>query len=477
MTSILMLATLVGYFALLLLLARCSGGRGDNASFFSANRQGSWPLVAFGMIAGSISGVTFISVPGWVTATQMTYLQMCMGFIVGYFAVAFLLLPLYYRLQLTSIYSYLGDRFGRWSHRTGALFFFLSKLTGAAARLYLACLVLQQFIATPLGIPFPLTASAVLLLIWGYTYRDGMRSLQLTDALQTLCLLLALGGTLAIVASQLGWSESWELIKGSSMSQVFDWEMASPRNFWRQFLSGVFIVIVMTGLDQDMMQKNLTCRTLRDAQKDMCVYGLAFLPINALFLGLGVLLVHIADAQGLALSGDALFPGLVASGVLGTAIVLPFTIGIVAAAFSAADGAMTALTTSVCVDWLGMEQRSISAVRAERQRRWVHVGVGVAFLGCVLAFRAINSTNVINAIYTMASYTYGPLLGLYAFGQFSKRRVLDSAVPAIALIAPLLCALLDHYAPLLWGYKLGYELLMLNGALTALGLWIFSKRK
>ncbi len=477
MNTILMLSTLVGYFALLLFLSRRSGGRGDNASFFSANRQGSWQLVAFGMIAGSISGVTFISVPGWVTATQMTYLQMCMGFIVGYFAVAFLLLPLYYRLRLTSIYAYLGERFGRWSHRTGALFFFVSKLTGAAARLYLACLVLQQFIATPLGIPFPLTATAVILLIWGYTYRDGMRSLQLTDALQTLCLLIALGGTLAIVASSLGWSESWDLIKNSSMSKVFDWELTSPRNFWRQFLSGVFIVIVMTGLDQDMMQKNLTCRTLRDAQKDMCAYGLAFLPINALFLGLGILLVHIAEAHQLGFTGDALFPGLVASGVLGTAIILPFTIGIVAAAFSAADGAMTALTTSVCVDWLRMEQRPISATKAMRQRRWVHVGIAIAFLACVLAFRVVNSTNVINAIYTMASYTYGPLLGLYAFGQLSKRRVYDPAVPVVALIAPLLCALLDYFAPIWWGYKLGYELLMLNGAFTALGLWLCSKRR
>lgn len=472
-----MFSTLVVYFLLLVFLSRRGENKGDNHTFFSANRKGNWRMIAFGMIAGSISGVTFISVPGWVGVTQMTYLQMCMGFIVGYFAVAFLLLPLYYRLQLTSIYSYLSLRFGKHTHRTGAVFFLLSKLTGAAARLYLACLILQQFIAAPLGIPFPLTAALVLLLIWGYTYRNGIQGLQLTDVLQTLGLLLALLGTLFFVVQQWGWSNSWLLIVNSPMSQVFEWDAHSPRFFARQFLSGVFIVIVMTGLDQDMMQKNLTCRTLREAQKDMCTYGFAFLPINALFLALGILLMAVAEEHGLSLSGDQLLPGLIASGALGTTIMLPFTLGIIAAAFSAADGAITALTTTTCVDLLAIEKRALTEQQATRWRQWVHLAMALLFFISLLLFQAYNHSHVINAIYTMATYTYGPLLGFYAFGLYSKRQVADKAVPFIALLAPICCFVLDRYAPVWWNYQFGYELLLINGGLTFLGLSVSSWRR
>lgn len=477
-----MLATLLAYFFILLVISRHSstqGAQGNNA-FFRAGRQSPWWMVAFGMIGASISGVTFISVPGWAANTGMTYLQMCLGFIVGYVVVAIVLLPLYYRLKLTSIYAYLGTRFGKRTHRTGALFFVLSKLTGAAARLYLVCVVLAQFVTTPLlgdGIvPFALTACAVLLLIWLYTHQSGIQTVVRTDALQTACLLLAAVGIVvaAMHTMQLNWQEAINTIAESPMCRMWEWDVTSKQAFWRQFLSGVFIVVVMTGLDQDMMQKNLTCRNLREAQKDMCCYGLAFLPVNALFLGMGILLYSLCAQQGITppATGDELLPWLVSSGTLGQWVIIPFTIGIVAAAFSSADSAMTALTTTICVDLLGISEENEQQTHAETLRRLVHIAVAVAFALCILIFKVVGNDNILNAIYVMASYTYGPLLGLYAFGLFTKRRIDDRFTPYICLAAPLICGLLDHYAPLWWGYSFGYELLMLNGLLTFGALWV-----
>lgn len=477
-----MLATLLAYFFILLVISRHSstqGAQGNNA-FFRAGRQSPWWMVAFGMIGASISGVTFISVPGWAANTGMTYLQMCLGFIVGYVVVAIVLLPLYYRLKLTSIYAYLGTRFGKRTHRTGALFFVLSKLTGAAARLYLVCVVLAQFVTTPLlgdGIvPFALTACAVLLLIWLYTHQSGIQTVVRTDALQTACLLLAAVGIVvaAMHTMQLNWQGAITTISESPMCRMWEWDVTSKQAFWRQFLSGVFIVVVMTGLDQDMMQKNLTCRNLREAQKDMCCYGLAFLPVNALFLGMGILLYSLCAQQGITppATGDELLPWLVSSGTLGQWVIIPFTIGIVAAAFSSADSAMTALTTTICVDLLGISEENEQQTHAETLRRLVHIAVAVAFALCILIFKVVGNDNILNAIYVMASYTYGPLLGLYAFGLFTKRRIDDRFTPYICLAAPLICGLLDHYAPLWWGYSFGYELLMLNGLLTFGALWV-----
>lgn len=477
-----MLATLLAYFFILLVISRHSstqGAQGNNA-FFRAGRQSPWWMVAFGMIGASISGVTFISVPGWAANTGMTYLQMCLGFIVGYVVVAIVLLPLYYRLKLTSIYAYLGTRFGKRTHRTGALFFVLSKLTGAAARLYLVCVVLAQFVTTPLlgdGIvPFALTACAVLLLIWLYTHQSGIQTVVRTDALQTACLLLAAVGIVvaAMHTMQLNWQGAITTISESPMCRMWEWDVTSKQAFWRQFLSGVFIVVVMTGLDQDMMQKNLTCRNLREAQKDMCCYGLAFLPVNALFLGMGILLYSLCAQQGITppATGDELLPWLVSSGTLGQWVIIPFTIGIVAAAFSSADSAMTALTTTICVDLLGISEENEQQTHAETLRRLVHIIVAVAFALCILIFKVVGNDNILNAIYVMASYTYGPLLGLYAFGLFTKRRIDDRFTPYICLAAPLICGLLDHYAPLWWGYSFGYELLMLNGLLTFGALWV-----
>ena len=482
-----MSATLAAYFLLLLYISHRSSSKGaqGNNAFFRAGRQSPWWMVAFGMIGASISGVTFISVPGWAASTGMTYLQMCMGFIVGYFIVALVLLPLYYKLQLTSIYAYLSTRFGKRSHKVGALFFVLSKLTGAAARLYLVCVVLCQFVVTPICgdgvIPFITTSLVVLLLIWAYTQQSGIQTVVRTDVLQTLCLLIAAIGIAIIAASKLhlNVAQTFHTIKHSSMCYVWQWDYGSPQAFWRQFLSGVFIVIAMTGLDQDMMQKNLTCRSLREAQKDMCTYGLAFLPVNALFLGLGILLYTLCTQQGLTppAKGDELLPWLVSSGTLGTWVIIPFTIGIVAAAFSSADSAMTALTTTICIDLLGIKESKEQSLQSLRTRRYIHIFVAIAFALCITTFKIIGNDNVLNSIYVMASYTYGPLLGLYAFGLIMHGGVHDKAVPYICIASPIICGLLDHFSPIWWGYTFGYELLVLNGLLTFIALCFIKTTK
>ncbi|MDY4740027.1 MAG: sodium:solute symporter [Alloprevotella sp.] len=474
------LAAMAAYFLLLLFVSRRSGSTNNNDTFFRAGHSSHWGMVAFGMIGASISGVSLVSVPGWVGTTGMTYLQMCFGFILGYAAVAFLLLPLYYRLRLTSIYGYLGQRFGQRAHRTGSLFFIISKLTGAAARMYLACLVLHEFVARPLGIPFPLTVLVPLLLIWCYTRRNGIAALVRTDVLQTACLLLSAAILLWAAADVLGLDLQGTIttIRRSPLSRVWEWDAQSPQAFWRQFLSGVFIVIVMTGLDQDMMQKNLTCRSLREAQRDMCTYGLCFVPVNLLLLGLGVLLHSVCMAKGLAIPsrGDELLPTVIASGVLGAWVTIPFSIGLIAAAFSSADSALTSLTTSVCVDLLQLERKDTNEAQQSRQRSLVHICIVALFLACILVFYEVGSGSVIDLIYRLASYTYAPLLGLYAFGILTRRRPADRAIPYVALATPALCAALDYLAPQYLNYHFGYELLMVGGALTFLGLWATSFR-
>lgn len=465
--------TVMAYFAILLAMSRWTGRESSNAAFFRANKRSPWYMVAFGMVGASISGVTFVSVPGMVLRSDMTYLQTCLGFILGYFVVAFVLLPLYYRYNLTTIYTYLGKRLGAQSYKTGAWFFLLSKTVGAAVRFYVVCIILQRFVLEAFGVPFAATVVAMVALIWLYTRKAGIKTLVWTDSFQTFCLFAALVLIIIEVAGELGFSmaDAAKAIAADSKSRVFvfdDW--VSTQNFWKQFLSGVFIVIVMTGLDQDMMQKNLTCKTLREAQKDMCSYGFAFVPANLLFLSLGVLLVMLAGRDGVPIpeSGDELLPMFAATGQLGTTVVVLFTIGIVAASFSSADSALTALTTSFCVDICGSPDD-------ERLRRRAHIGICAVFVVFILLFRMVNSTSVIDAIYILCSYTYGPLLGLFAFGMFTHRRVRDSRVPLIAILSPLLCYLLDAVTLRFSGYKFGYELLMLNGALTFAGLWLNSE--
>ena len=468
------------YILLLVLFTRFVNSVGDNNAFFRAGRKSPWLLVAFGMIGASISGVSLVSVPGWVHQNGMTYIQMCLGFFAGYVVIAFVLLPLYYRLRLTSIYGYLAERFGRRSHLTGACFFLLSKLTGAAARLFLTCTVLHEMAIRPLGLPYAFTVGLVLLAIFLYTRRGGIENIVRTDALQTLCMLVATGCIVWGVSMKMNLSPSGiaETITQSPMGQLFCWDASSTQFFFRQFINGMFITIVMNGLDQDMMQKNLTCTSLRSAQKNMCLYGICILPVNLLFLALGVLLYTFAAQEGLAIpeAGDRLLPMLVGSGALGTFVIFPFTIGITAAALSSADSAMTSLTTSICVDILRVEEDEFGSERALRTRHRVHLSVAFAFALCIAVFHLAGSGTIIDTIYRLAGYTYGPLLGLFCFGLFTQRQVIDRAVPYIAVISPIVCAVLDYLAPVLWNYHFSYELLLLNAALTFLGLLVSSRR-
>ena len=471
----LIIITVLLYFAALMLFSRVTARRGDNnQTFFRANRRSPWYMVAFGMVGASISGITFVSVPGMTMFTGMTYVQMCIGFILGYFAVAFVLLPVYYRLNLTTIYTYLKERLGMHSYKTGAWFFLISKMTGAAVRFYVVCIILQRFVLDAIGVPFALTVVAMVALIWLYTRRGGIKTLVWTDTFQTTCMFAALILIIYNVMGQLGMSatDAVKAIAADEHSRMFvmdDW--ISTQNFWKQLLSGAFVVIVMTGLDQDMMQKNLTCRTLREAQKDMCTYGFAFVPANMLFMALGVLLMMLAQKDGVALpaSGDELLPMFAATGRLGSTVVVLFTIGIVAASFSSADSALTALTTSYCVD---IRQREGD----EQLRRRAHIGIAVVFGLFILMFKTLNSTSVIDAIYIMCSYTYGPLLGLFAFGLFTNRKPCDKLVPYIAVASPLVCFVLEKTAMQCWGYKFGYELLMINGLLTFVGVYVSGRK-
>ena len=469
------LIIILAYFAILFGISRLTSKKADNSTFYRANRRAPWYMVAFGMIGASISGVTFVSVPGMVLTSQMTYLQMCLGFIVGYLVIAFVLLPLYYRLNVTTIYTYLGQRLGQRSYLTGASFFLLSKMTGAAVRFYVVCIILQQFVFSPAGIPFAVNVVVMVLLIWLYTRRGGIGTLVFTDSFQTLCLFTALILIILSVIDQmhLSVSEAITTIANSEMSRIFvfdDW--VSPHNFWKQFLSGVFVAIVMTGLDQDMMQKNLTCKTLRDAQKDMCTYGMAFVPANLLFLSLGILLAILAGGE-VTMKGDALLPTYIQScsdlsPLIAHLLPLFFAIGIVAASFSSADSALTSLTTCFCVDICRQPDN-------ESLRKKIHVVMCGFFMLFILLFRQLNSTSLIDAIYILASYTYGPLLGLFVFGLFTKKQPNDRLVPYICIVSPLLCYALDMVAQRLWDYHFGYELLMLNGLLTFAGLYFTRK--
>ena len=479
MANHLVFIALAFYILLLVLFTKFVNSKGDNNAFFRAGRKSPWLLVAFGMIGATISGVSLVSVPGWVKASGMTYFQMCLGFLAGYIVIAFLLLPLYYRLRLTTIYSYLDQRFGRRSHLTGASFFLLSKLTGAAARLYVTSIVLHEMAIRPLGLPFGFTVAVVLIAIFLYTRRGGIENIVRTDALQTFCLLAATVCIVWVVAAKLNLSLSGvaETIAQSPMGRMFCWDASSTQFFFRQFVNGMFITIVMNGLDQDMMQKNLTCTSLRNAQKNMCLYGLCILPVNLLFLVVGVLLYTFAGQEGLAVpdAGDRLLPMLVGSGALGSLVVFPFTIGITAAALSSADSAMTSLTTSICVDVLRVEREGFDPKRALFVRHRVHAAVALAFALCIAIFHVAGSGTIIDTIYRLAGYTYGPLLGLFGFGLFTRRKVIDRAVPYIAVASPIICALLDYLAPALWGYHFSYELLLLNASLTFFSLLLCSK--
>lgn len=477
MSPVLILACVGGYFAFLLLIAWYTSRNAGNSAYFLGNKASPWYAVAFGLIGDSLSGVTFISVPGKVAADKFSYLQIVFGYIVGYVVIAEILLPLYYKLNLTSIYGYLRQRFGPNSQKIGAVFFLLSRLLGAAARLYLAANVFQVFVFNQWGIPFWLTVSVIIALILLYTYRGGIKTLVWTDTFQSTFLLLGVVLSIVAIASQLdlGPGGLIETVKNSEMSRIFFWDWRGTNYFWKQFCAGAFIAIAMTGLDQNMMQKNLSCRSLAAAKKNIYAFTSVMVLVNLLFVSLGVLLFQYARAKGLVVPErtDDLFPTL-ALHQLGTFAAVVFIVGLTAATFSSADSVLTTLTTSFCIDLLGMEERKdLTDPQRTVLRHKVHIGCAVALWLVILGFQVLNSKAIIDAIFTLASYTYGPLLGLFAFGLFAKVKARDGWVPLVCCAAPLLCFVLQQNS-VKWfgGYRMGFELLILNGLLTFAGLWL-----
>jgi Na+/proline symporter len=480
MSPALVLLVIALYFGLLYAISVVTSRGAGNSAFFLGERKSPWPVVAFGMIGASLSGVTFISVPGLVGTDKWSYLQMVLGYLPGYAVIAFVLLPLYYRLGLTSIYGYLGQRFGRSSYLTGAWFFLLSRSLGSAARLYLVAIVLQFLVFDALHLPFVLTVALTIALIWLYTHRGGMRTIIWTDTLQTLFMLLAVGITVWLIGDGLGWGIGQTLaqVKASDLSRAFFFDDPKPGTyFWKQFLGGMFIAIAMTGLDQDMMQKNLSCRSIGDAQKNMVSFSIVLVGVNLVFLTLGTLLFLYADRMGIALpaKADQVYPMLATQGGLPVIAGLLFVLGLIAAAYSSADSALTALTTSVCVDVLSIERRP----EAEREplRKRVHLVMSGAMVLLILGFWLLNDDSVIKTIFKVAGYTYGPLLGLFAFGMLTRMSVRDAWVPVVAVLSPLFTFGLDRYSKELFGgYGFGFELLLVNGAITFFGMLLLRIR-
>ena len=477
MTAGLLLAFVLGYFVLLLAVAWRTSRRADNNSFFIGNRSSAWGLVAFGMVGTSLSGVTFISVPGAVGSTSFGYLQIVIGQFLGYFVIAGVLLPLYYRLRLTSIYGYLSQRLGREAYRTGAGIFIVSRTLGATARLYLVVAILQTSILNSFGVPFWLTAAVILLMILLYTFEGGVKTIVWTDTLQTAGMLLGLLVCVGFLLQRLGLSplQGLAAMQEKGLATVWVTDPFSRSFFVKQMAAGFFITIAMTGLDQEMMQKSLSVKTLRDSQKNMLVLGLVLLGVVLLFLLLGGLLHLYAAQVGLKASGDRLFPAVVL-GYLPVAVQVLFVIALISALFPSADGALTALTSSFCIDLLGMQGRTDwNEARRRQVRKQVHLAFTALFMGLVLGFHGLDDPSMIGLILKLAAYTYGPLLGLFAFGLLTRRVLRPGWVTGVALAAPLLCWLLDaNQQALLGRWQMGLELLLLNAALTFAGLWLVS---
>lgn len=475
----LILAVFLGYTFMLFVVSRITSRNATNESFFVGNRQSPWPVVAYGMVGASLSGVTFISVPGWVGSSQFSYMVVVFGYVVGYAIISLVLLPLYYRLQLTSIYGYLEQRFGFWSYKTGAFYFILSRVIGASFRMFLVVNVLQLFIFDHFQIPFWLTVVLFILLITLYTFKGGIKTIVWTDMLQTTFMLAAMIITIFIILNALHLDFAGMIAKigdkGYSKMIILDWK--HDRYFLKQFFSGMFITIVMTGLDQDMMQKNLSCRSLGDAQKNMTVLSLLLVPFNLLFLFLGASLFVYAGQFGIEIPelSDNLFPEL-AINHFGVFAGLIFFIGLIAAAYSSADSALTALTTSVSVDFLGIGKTKEAENLSRKKRYTIHFFISLLIIFVIILFREINDEAVIARLFTIAGYTYGPLLGLFAFGLMTKKALKDKWVPLIAVASPAICYLLAIYSEqLLNGYRFGFEILIVNGILTFIGLMAIQK--
>lgn len=477
MNTTVALVILIAYFGMLITVSFYTARGANTTTFFTANRQSPWWLVAFGMIGTSLSGVTFISVPGAVGKIGFSYFQVVLGYIIGYIVIGTVLMPLYYRLNLISIYGYLEGRFGFWSYKTGAGFFLLARTVGSAVRLYVAAGVLQIALFNGLGVPFEVSVLITIALIWVYTFKGGVKTIILTDSLQTIFLITAVVLTIVLISRELGLSfgQLVQTVQEDPNSQIFFWDKNDPKNFYKQFISGAFIAIVMTGLDQDLMQKNLTCKNIGEAQKNMFWFTTTLVFVNFLFLSLGVLLYVFARREGIAIPArtDDLYP-LLALNHLGLVVAITFLLGITAATYASADSALTALTTSFCVDFMNVEGRP--EVERSRIKHVVHIGFSLLFYVVILIFRQVNSKEVITAVFDIAGYTYGPLLGLYAFGMFNKRPVMDRVVPFICLASPVLTYIVNqNSAAWFGGYQFGFERLLLNGLFTYAGLWAVSK--
>ena len=468
---------IVAYFSVLILISYLTGKSADNRTFFKANNSSPWYLVAFGMIGASLSGVTFISVPGWVEGQNMSYFQMVLGYVVGYAVIGLVLLPLYYKLNLTSIYTYLDDRFGKYSYKTGASFFLLSRTIGAAFRLFLVANVLQIILFDAYGIPFWITVSITILLIWLYTFKGGIKTIVWTDTLQTLFMLIAVGVCIYTISDEMEISNIFSYVAESELSKTFFFDdVYAGSYFWKRFLAGAFVAIVMTGLDQDMMQKNLTCRNLKDAQKNMFWFTIVLVIVNFFFLALGVLLTDYAQQNGIDAHKDELFPIIATKGNLGLATAIFFLLGLIAAAYSSADSALTSLTTSFSIDILEIDKKK-DKNEQEKTRKKIHILFSFILIATILVFKYfIADESVIAKIFTFANYTYGPLLGLYAFGLFTNLKVKDKMVPFICLASPFLTFSINYLALEYIGFDFGFSLLILNGLVTFIGLYIFKRK-
>ena len=469
---------IVLYFGVLILISFLTGKDDSNQAFFIGKKQSPWYIVAFGMIGASLSGVTFISIPGWVATNQFSYMQMVSGYLAGYLVIGTVLMPLYYKLNLTSIYSYLEQRFGFWSYKTGAFYFLLSRVIGASFRLFLVAISLHLAVFEQLGLPFWIAVLVAVMLIWVYTFKSGIKTIIWTDTLQTAAMLLAAFATIWVIKDKMDWDFTGmtTAISEAGYSKWFYWEdWNSDRHFVKQFLAGMFITIAMTGLDQDMMQKNLSCKSIKEAQKNMFWFSVVLVFANILFLSLGAILFLFRDSIGFdpTATADKLFPALALSGELGMFAGVLFVIGLVAAAYSSADSALTALTTSFCVDFLNMEKQPKDGDR--NTRKLVHIGFTLLLFVVIVIFDAINDESVVSGLFKVAGYTYGPLLGLYAFGMFTKLETRDKWVPLVCILAPILSYILQaNAAEWFNGYKIGFELLLINGMLTFSGLWMLS---
>ena len=480
------LILILGYFALLVIIAYLTGKQADNQTFFTANRSSPWYLVAFGMVGASLSGVTFISVPGWVGDSGFSYFQVVLGYWAGYFVVAFVLLPIYYHQNLTSIYEYLQDRFGYNSHKVGAVSFFVSRVLGASFRLFLVAIVLQQFIFDAWGLPFEITVILSVVLIWVYTHKGGIKTIVWTDTLQTLLMLTAVGLTLYHLGNALNLNLSEILSENRFQNYTRTWvtgDLMVRNHFLKSFIGGVFITICMTGLDQDMMQKNLTCSSLKAAQINMVVFSLVLIVVTFLFLLLGAMIFLYTEQNQIMIplmegspKTDLLFPEVAINGGLGLGVGIIFILGLIAAAYSSADSALTSLTTSFCIDFLNLDRYSEN--QQKKIRKQTHLGMSLVLVMVVILFKYVLDRNVIDGLLTVASYTYGPLLGLFAFGIFTPFQIQDHRVWIVVILSILLIVLVGNLsAESLGGYEIGYELLPLNGLLTFFGLLLIRQKK